>query len=166
MTITRVHPSHFGPKGMPKPGLFKATCRLNQPVLFDDLTTEQRDLVEELKRNGYHSRKLKGTVVDVPCRFETTDRAEFDAHMKNVHGRTIGRKVWSDSGLPPLTKPGWKAPKLTEQGVPWPEIDERTLTCPCGLVAEVARYMHSLGQHADEQWWNEHVSFCTKRGAA
>lgn len=160
MTVTRPRPSHFGKTGMPKPGTFKAHCRLNQPVPFVDLTEAQRDLVEELRRGAYWKRNVQ--VVDVPCRFETTDRGEFDDHMKTVHNRTIGRKVWpnDDSGLPPRTLPGWKPPKLTEEGTPWPEDDRRTESCACGLVAEVG------DRYADQQWWNEHINFCTQRGAA
>lgn len=164
-----------------KPGEFRASCRKGAYLPVHQLTEAERVWAEDedarRRAEGLYGgvfkydRRLKLETALVRCELDTTDPAELEAHLNRVHGGGLYR--WDAGGLRPTdrtvknyapkmaipVKP-WKAPKLTEEGKPWPENDDRTQSCPCGLVAEVGDL------HADRLWWDEHINFCTERGAA
>lgn len=152
----------------PRPGAFKATCRKGARLPVHELTEAERLRAEaesaDLRDAGRYDyvfawdRKRKVETALIPCSLDTTDRAEYLAHMERFHGRKprgpaqVRRpKIRStypsaapDEGRP--FKPSAKA------------IAETVETCDgCGLVAEVN------GTHAAEQWWREHLSLCTAR---
>lgn len=148
-----------------KAGEFRGTCRLGQWVIEADLPPgiNMADLVSRWDK------KLEANVFAVACVLDTTDRAEFEQHMKTKHDN--GRYAYDGAGLkpdPPLRKtyaPRVPTPiksdtlkRATAQGLPFKPslkaIAAAVKTCTdCGLIAEVDSYTSEL-------WWDEHRRGC------
>lgn len=99
-------------------------------------------------------RKLKENVYIAECALDTADRAEYLAHMADVHGKKPrgpaqlkrGRGMW-----PAVPRKADEKPFNTKADVE---------TCDgCGLVAE-----HD-GSNATELWWTEHQRGCAPAAA-
>lgn len=99
----------------------------------------------------------------LPCGVDTTDRAEFAAHMAEAHNRTPGRSIWSprfwEDGYTPTIKTRSPRPPSGGAGRPFKAtakaIADTVRVCPhCGLVAEVD------DTNGARLWWDEHVRGC------
>jgi len=138
----------------PRPGDFRAVCKKPRWVplsvvqaLPDD--EQPKDLTTKWDP------KLHCEVAAVRCSLDTTDRAEFERHMKEVHGVQLSRELNHQRGHTGFSSKRWKAPRLTETGKPWTEKEAagRTRTCPaCGLVDEI-----TTGSYRE---WSAHLSAC------
>lgn len=153
---------------MNRPGDFRALCRMRDRVpeqlmteaqwavaravgferVFRDMSSGRID--KEAGRRG------RWEIAYLSCGgLDTTDRAAFESHMAETHGRkpstwtTGNARGWRpSSGM-------WNGPRLTAEGKPWEDRSGRTDTCPdCGLVAEVDK------SAASELWWREHLDLC------
>lgn len=148
-----------------KPGEFRAVCRSGswQPLdaIDHDLRTEIEGSPDWATR---WDRSLECEVAAVPCTLDTTDRKAFEQHMADVHGvkssallmnKNRGYAAWPTPSA--LSRP-WKAPKLTEDGVPFKHTGETRECRGCGLVIELG-----AGSAA---FIEEHKASCAERGAA
>jgi len=113
---------------LPEGARFQATCRLGVLKPFDALTPEEHTLAQEQGASAFWSRKLGAHVVPLMCNYGTRDAHLFDAHMANVHGRKLGTYQGMDDRRPFYAKDRlpvrmWKAPKLTEEGVPFEDAE-------------------------------------------
>lgn len=117
MTVRRPHPSHFGPTGMPKPGAFKATCRLTRSKPEKTLTAEERAQAkaEDLPRWFNTGLSTPRWEVKFPActGYDTEDPLLFEGHMLTQHGvrPRAPKQLRLGKGL-------WTGPKLTEEGRP------------------------------------------------
>lgn len=144
-----------------KPGVFQAHCRQVVWVPLAELLARPRDEQPDTTTTRW-DRKLRCEVAQVQCAFETTDRAAYLAHMKDVHGKRTfhGHNApWAKTIKP------WRGPKLEPEGKPWKDPsrskDPLTVTCThCGLVAETA------DTNAFDRWWAEHEAGCRIAQAA
>lgn len=154
-----------------RPGMFKAHCRTVTTHRLDSLTEAELDRIR-LDDGGVLSRwdrKLGGEVVQVPCALVTTDRAEFEQHMKDHHSGALNALY--DGARPPGGYPAeikthqavlpvkpWRPPSLKPEGRPFATtktIAADLETCPtCGLVAQVIPTQES------QLWWREHRKGC------
>lgn len=110
MTITRPLPSHFGKTGKPKPGLFKANCRLghepetpefDQPELFEAHMLEAHGAKPGMCAKR-HSHKANGREIWGP--------------IEGFIHRGDRKQIRFGQGL-------WRAPRLTEDGKPFEPKD-------------------------------------------
>lgn len=133
---------------------FHAVCRLPVPVRVQDLTEEQ----EKIRSSSAVKHKGEWCAL-VPHDHEFDDPYLFDEHMKSVHGRSIARKVWSDSDAPLLPMPVkmWKPARLPQDGKPFEPTGLQpgaTVTwrelVPTGETVREVRYDHE--QKRDVYW--------------
>jgi hypothetical protein len=138
----------------PKPGDFAARCR--QAYWTPDLAEAMASGIETTVSKW--DKKAGCNVFQAQCSLDTTDRTEFERHMRERHGkrkRTGDLTPWSQN-----IKRGWKGPTLTEDGLPWVDVKGVTETCAgCGLVMEIDN------THASELYVREHTALCTERAA-
>jgi hypothetical protein len=136
----------------PRPGSFAATCKQSRWVTAEFAVGFDLD---RLPAKWDKTREC--SLYEVPCNLSTTDRAEFEHHMRDGHRRrkSTGHHTSWSQGI----KRGWKGPALTVEGQPFQAsskaIAEVLHSCAyCGLVAEVG------GTAAAVLWWDAHLRAC------
>lgn len=145
-------------------GHFEASCRLGEWLPLDKATNEQRAHAEQMAGGNWFrwDKELGAELVRVECAFHTADRAEFEAHMADVHGRKM-------KGPRQLTKPRIRkgppvaGPAEGREFKPSSKALAQTVdTCPrCGLVAEIrGGGLPGFIRPGAELWWREHVERC------
>lgn len=110
MTITRPHPSHFGKSGKPKPGEFKATCRLTgHAAKFE---TDDAELFEA------HMLEAHGAKPGMCAkrRVRKVNGQEIWGPIEGFIHRGDRKQIRFGQGL-------WRAPRLTEAGKPFEPKD-------------------------------------------
>lgn len=155
----------------PKPGEFKAVCRVAHAVpLAEVLAWPREDQPDTVL--SHWNRKHGCEVVEIRCAETFTDRALFEAHMRELHDGGLYR--WESASLssdvrlvrtfsPRMAVPVkmWKAPRLRGEGQPFDTSKHPVNECDgCGLIAEYD------GSQAWELWWREHTAFCAGQAAA
>lgn len=153
-----------------KPGEFLARCNLSRPHVVSDLPEYlRREYAEKgwkkATRTVYRPKLRSALSVEVFLEplcdgLETTDKAEFERHMREVHRKAEVRgeaENWVKS-----IKRGWVTPKAKREGAPLIKaITESTIACPeCGLVMETG------SRYADELYIREHLEFCAAEAGA
>ena len=146
-------------------GEFRARCRQTHWVPLVELL----DLDPETTTSKW-DKQQECAVFLVQCDFDTMDRAEFEAHVKDVHGG--GSYEWDNASLSAdvaLVKswsPRIRIPvkiqrlsRATPSGKPFKPstraIERDLRTCSgCGLVAQVD------GTNGSKLWWDEHQRGC------
>ena len=157
----------------PKPGEFKAFCRLGRLVPLNEVLALPREEQPDTAHSHWN-RKLGCEVVSVQCAEEFTDREAFATHMRELHDG--GTYRWERASLEPSSREGssktfrpripvpvrrWKAPKLHDEGQPFDTTKHPVRECEgCGLIAEFD------GTQTWELWWAEHTFFCVGQAAA
>lgn len=143
-----------------KPGEFYGICNLTKPHPVKDLPLYlQREYAAKGWAKGFrsvYSRKARREL-DTECflepmceGFETNDRAAFDAHMKEEHGKHEVKGHWES--VCKSVRAGWRPSLTTRRDI---ATAHGLQTCTaCGLVAEVGERL------ADQRWWSEHVELC------
>lgn len=149
-----------------KPGEFYGVCRLTKPHPIKDLPPHlQRAMAENGWPKGWrnvYNRKAKRELrtecyLEPLCDgIETSDRAAFDAHMKEAHGRNEVKGHWES--IAKSVRAGWRPVLKSRRDV----VAAHDLqVCPgCGLSAEVG------DRAADTLWWHEHLTRCRGTGEA
>ncbi len=149
----------------PKPSAFRAVCRQGSWVPLDEVLSWPREQQPDTTHTRWDS-KLKCEVAAVPCTLDTTDRAVFETHMVEVHGKKPTMTPYPDQSTRSLSNRArgkWTTPKAPAEHVPakpsLKDIAKAIETCPsCGLVAEIRGV--GFGRNADELWWREHLRGC------
>ncbi|MFT4081162.1 MAG: hypothetical protein QM638_01120 [Nocardioides sp.] len=155
-----------------KPGAFRATCVLGAYLPVSDLTEVERKTAEledaRLRAEGRFSgvfswdRRRDIEVARIPCNLDTTDRAEFEAHMARCHPDYNGAEYktggTANSTFARSIRRGWTKPPLKPEGQPFKASSKTTAArirvCErCGLTAEIEGVTGEL-------WWHEHTDFC------
>lgn len=147
-----------------KPGQFWATCNLSKPHPISEMAQYQRREAEEKGwKKGFREAKVRGYYRMKECYLEplcdgfvTTDKAAFEAHMREVHGKAPVRG--ENSALVARATGRWRTPKAKPEGTPYVPTKAfvgATTTCPgCGLVMENGSTL------ADELFVREHLTLC------
>lgn len=154
-----------------KPGQFKAVCRLGRWLPLNDLLALPREEQPETLTSRW-DKKLRCEVAQIQCDHEFTDRAVYEKHMKEAHDGGLYRwdngaltaeirEVRNYSARMPLPVKPFASPRLTEDGKPWSDEKQPTVTCPaCGLVMEEG------ATHAAALFIREHLEMCADRAGA
>ena len=151
-----------------KPGDFHARCAMRRRVwekrmtpaeiadakakgyvrIFNPVDSERRD-PEKGKRGRWE------WALPACDSFETTDRADFERHMSEQHGRGPSYVRSASETFAASINAGWRAPRLHADGKDLPKAAAEQLEqCPtCELRAQVDTL-------ASEQWWREHLRGC------
>lgn len=151
------------------PGEFWARCHLVRPHPISELPMYLRREYEERGwKKGFREAVVKRTLRMTECYleplcegFETTDKAAFEQHMREVHGRKTVIGEWESFSK--SIRRGWVSPRAGREGAPLKKaITEATTTCDgCGLVMETD---DTLATHL---FIHEHLELCVSRvGAA
>lgn len=148
-----------------KPGQFWATCNLMKTHPIRLLAEYQRrEFKEKGWKTGFREVRLRnGDYRNMECfleptcdGFETTDKAAFEAHMRDVHGKAPVRG--ENSALVARATGRWRTPKAKPEGTPYTPTKALvglTTTCSgCGLV------MENGSTYADELFVREHLTLC------
>jgi hypothetical protein len=147
-----------------KPGQFWATCNLTKPHPVRQMAEYQRREAEERGwKKGFREARVKRELRNTECYleplcegFETTDKAAFEAHMRDVHGKSEVRG--ENSALVARATGRWRTPKAKPEGTPYTPTKAfvgEVVTCPgCGLV------MENGSTYADELFVREHLDLC------
>lgn len=153
---------------MKKPGEFRARCTMRRRVWERRMTAEE---IADAKAKGYTRvfNRLESERRDpekgqhgrwewaLPaCEgFETTDKAAFEQHMRDEHGRGPAYVRSETESFGNSIRAGWRAPRLSATGQDLTKAAaEQLQTCPtCELKAQVDTL-------ASEQWWREHLRGC------
>lgn len=146
-----------------KAAQFRAVCKLPRWVPLDQLG----DVDPDSTVNRW-DRAQNCNVFAVECDFDTTDRAAFEKHMRELHDGGLYR--WDDSTLNPEVrlvktysprKPStrWRIGKGAAEGAPFrpstKAVEQQVERCNgCGLIAEVDKTEPS------QLWWREHEVMC------
>lgn len=149
-----------------KPGEFYGICNLTKPHPIKDLPLYlQREYAEKGWPKGWrnvYSRKAKRGLntecfLEPRCEgFETADRAAFDAHMRDEHGKREVRGYWES--VCKSVRAGWRPSLSTRRDI---AAAHELKTCTsCGMAAEVGQ------RAADVLWWDEHERLCTGQAVA
>lgn len=144
-----------------KPGEFYGHCHATKPHPIKELPEYlRREYADKGWAKGYrnvYSRKARTTLstecyLEPLCEgFETSDRAAFDAHMKEEHGKREVKGHWES--VAKSVRAGWRPSLTTRRDV---AAVHELQTCPeCGMAAEVGQ------RAADVLWWDEHLTRCT-----
>lgn len=128
-----------------------ALMRVAEPIKYP--TTEEaaaeRKRWHELIRGHEYSAKHGGYRMEIACPFgETTDRATFEQHMAEAHGRKVNSYVancsleGSNASLIRTARSKFRGPKAPPEQAPFKasakEIAKWVRECPsCGLLAQV-----------------------------
>lgn len=145
----------------PRAGDFAAVCRQANWVPGVDVPSEM-DLDTLQSR---WDKKLTCNVFLIPCALETKDRAELEAHMRDVHGGGLYR--WDNGSLSQnvtevrnytprvaAVKP-WKAPALKADGLLFePKALEpgAEVSWPIGGVMDRSGQVWSAGPYPKSAW--------------
>lgn len=153
-----------------KPGEFWARCSLTKPHPISELPHYLRREYEEkgwkrAHREAVVKRRLKHTecYLEPLCAgFETTDKAAFEQHMREVHGK---RQVSGENASLVARATGrWRTPRPGREGAaytPTKALAGLTTTCACcGLVMENGSTL------ADERFVTEHLEHCVAQAGA
>jgi hypothetical protein len=158
-----------------KPGEFHARCSLRRRVPEKRMNSVE---ISAAKAAGYERafNRMESERVDPTTRvhgrwewllpecegFETTDRAEFERHMLEEHGRKAPNWLRGEAEtFAASINAGWKAPRLLTDGKDLPKAaGEQLRVCPtCDLHGHV-------DTNAGELWWDEHVRGCALAAAS
>jgi hypothetical protein len=148
-----------------KPGEFWGRCILVMPHPISELPMYLRREYEERGWKKGHreamvkrKRRMTECYLEPLCDgFETTDKAAFEQHMREVHGRKQVTGEWETFSK--SIRRGWVSPRPGREGAPLKKaIVEGTVTCEgCGLVMERADTL------ASERFVREHLELCVSR---
>ncbi len=153
-----------------KPGEFRGRCNLAKPHAVSELPHYlRREYEEKGWRKGVRTVRVRRDLRRVECfleplcdGFETTDKEAFEAHMRDVHGKSQMRG--ENAALVARATGRWRTPKAKPDGTPYVATKAfvgQTTTCEgCGLV------MENGSTYADELFVREHLDFCAGRAGA
>ncbi len=146
----------------PRPGDFAAVCR--QPSWLAQHELPAGTDLDSLQNRW--DRKRSCNVFLVPCALETKDRAELEAHMRDIHSGGIYR--WDNSALGPNVtevrsyksrgvdiEKGWSTPKAPAEAKPFaPKSLEpgAEVTWPAGGVMERSGQVWCAGPGPKSAW--------------